>query len=226
MSHGRALAPEKVASRHIRWPKSKVAFVIGGAAIAGVALGAMLWIPFTGGLGTENVVPSNTVRTAEASLKNNPTQQGPTERANEINQLNSQIASLENEIEELTGETLDLNSELFQLELHIQGLEDQSTENRVVYNFVNVPIGKTVESVETPTLIAPIPVVDLPASAFTDSYSNDPIPEAVSLQGIAYDSDNGFYLNSQFAEGEYEDSEEPITSDDHQRIVYPPISSE
>ena len=135
--------------------------------------------------------------------------------------MNYQIASLENEVEALTGETFELNSELFQLELQLQRLEGQSTETRVVYNFVNVPLGKAVESVATP-----IPAVDLPESTLADSYSNDPIPEVVLMQEITYDSDNGFHLNSQFSADEYADSEEPVTSDDHRRIVYPPISSE
>ena len=240
MSKGCVLEPEKAASSDSHWPKSKLALYIGSATVASAVLGAMLWMPFSsGGADTVRVQAGNTDHTAAAQIKaeaqippqkqvvanptviNIPDQQALKAYANEFNQLNSQIVSLQNEVDELTDETLDLNSELFQLELHLQGLEDQSTETRVVYNFVNVPIGKTIKT-EAP----PIPVVDLATSTIADSFTNDPVPEVVLLQEIAYDADNGFHLNSQFNENTYEDSDEPVASQEHWKIAYPPIGSE
>ncbi len=219
---------EQAAPNYIWWPKSTLALSIAGAAVTGTVLGAMLWMPFT-----SRAVTSKPIRTEQAyTLAKKQTVAPPTvsaiadqpsekEHANELRQLNGQIASLQNEVAALSDETLDLNSELFQLELHLQGLEDQSTEKRVIYNFVNVPIGKTTDSAPIP-VPKPIPIVDLAVSSVTDSFRNDPKPDVFSSQEIAYDDQNGFHLNSQFAG----DTDEPVSSDDHWKIVYPPIGSE
>lgn len=64
----------------------------------------------------------------------------------QIDWLNNQNSDLINELDTLKVETLNQNRELLALELEVVALQSQSepsTETRVIYNFVNTPIGSS-----------------------------------------------------------------------------------
>ncbi len=64
----------------------------------------------------------------------------------QIDWLNNQNSNLINELDTLKIETLNQNRELLAMELEVVALQSQSepsTETRVIYNFVNTPIGSS-----------------------------------------------------------------------------------
>ncbi len=68
------------------------------------------------------------------------------ELLSQIDLLGNQNSVLVNELDALKTETFDQNSELLALELEFVALQSQSkrsTETRVIYNFVNTPVGSS-----------------------------------------------------------------------------------
>ena len=97
----------------------------------------------------ENTASNTTTRVDNASA-----QQATDESARpaineyqlEINRLNEENRSLQARLDQVATETLELNEELLDLELTM--VQTQSVpETRVVYNFVNVPLGENTSSV-------------------------------------------------------------------------------
>jgi len=85
----------------------------------------------------------------------------------EVDELLQAKTRLEMQVDSLSDETLRLNKELLELELEVATLETQaaeSAESRVVYNFIDVPIGTSMAGTTQPDVITVFEEDD----AFTD----------------------------------------------------------
>lgn len=85
----------------------------------------------------------------------------------EVDELLRTKTGLQMQVDSLSDETLRLNKELLELELEVATLEAQaaeSTESRVVYNFIDVPIGTSKAGTTQPEVITVFEEDD----AFTD----------------------------------------------------------
>lgn len=130
----------------------------------------------------------------------------------EIDWLTGQNRQLESEVRVLDQETIEQNQDLLELELEIVGLHAQReppTETRIVYNFVNIPIGAATNS-QPDTYVAP--ATDSNDTAF---YRNGE-ESAESIQAelmseweqeraqyndegrLVYDPETGFYVNDNY----------------------------
>ena len=104
----------------------------------------------------------------------------------EISKLSDENLSLQRELDEVSTEALQLNQDLLDLELTViqaqqqaQSEKEANTEQRVIYNFVNVPIGgKTPQQAEAaPRYIEPSQSYSEPVDydpQYNDPQANDP----------------------------------------------------
>jgi len=160
------------------------------------------------------------------------------EHLDEIDWLLNQKDGLELKLDVMNKESLDLNQELLKLELEVVELKSQAeppVESRLVYNFVNVPIGASAqtepydpsldEGSANPILQEisqtddPYTHSDLTVDESNEASwqsNNDNYPQD---REISYDPETGYYINPQYT-GE---TAVPII-DSGQEISYPPIA--
>lgn len=175
------------------------------------------------------------------------------EYLDEIDWLQSQNSALQLDVDVLTQESIDLNYELLQLELQVVALQSESepsTETRVVYNFVNVPIGSAIETLDNlptnepytdDTFVEDNGYVDDYSYANDDSFlddntyvdenyvdeesreyllAQDNLEYPVDSE-ISYDPETGFFINPQYVSDETQ-----FAIDANEQLSYPPITSE
>lgn len=152
------------------------------------------------------------------------------EHLTEVDWLLGQIDTLKGEVDALNLETLDQNRELLNLELEVNTLQSQSvaqTETRVIYNFVNVPIGS---SAVTPIEFdAQTQYVESDNSQEELDAENDRLLREYELERasyqeqteVVYDPETGYSINPNYSgasdNSDYEEDE---------IVVYPPITTE
>lgn len=110
-----------------------------------------------------------------------------TDLQSEIDHLQHTTVQLEATISNLSIETLELNQELLQKDLELVALKDEIagiTHTRVIYNFVNVPIGSDVVSI---------------TDGHIEPYANNDVQSIVTANSLSAD-DPGSSFNSDFAE--------------------------
>lgn len=135
--------------------------------------------------------------------------------------LQEENSDLKNEIHELNLETTEQSRDLLKLELEIFSLQSQSeppTETRIVYNFVNVPIGGTTESQNEDYDNSHL-IYDDPESYIDGDGSSRDIQAKLMSEWekeraqyndegrVVYDPETGFYVKDNYG-GEQEEFEE------------------
>ena len=174
-------------------------------ATRGVVTGAM----------TSADIAENTASNTTSRVENASAQQATDESARpaineyqlEINRLNEENRSLQARLDQVATETLELNEELLDLELTM--VQTQSVpETRVVYNFVNVPLGENPSSV---------PVGSQRAAEITEQFSgSEDSYEAEGFVGTEEVAEPDQYVETEyfvepdpnFANERYEEPEE------------------
>ena len=132
-----------------------------------------------------------------------------TEYLEEIDWLHTQNEALQREVESLDSETTELNAELLELELAVAAREAKAKpkiETRTVYNFVNIPLGGSVEQ------------TDYQASESVDNYSGENVDynneEYYREENVNYDNEE-YYGEEDYREEEsYQDNYYDADDDD------------
>lgn len=139
----------------------------------------------------------------------------------EINWLQSHSSQLQQKVDDLDDETLALNQELLQLELTVATLEADAkpqVQVQTVYNFVDVPIGHSVEEVYYDP-------------AATENYNDLAGPEPASLQPEGYEDPDSLYADDYYRDYDnapqqnellYDNSHEVYVADYPDEPPYPP----
>ena len=160
--------------------------------------------------------------------------QQATQYQEEIEWLHIQNNSLQKEVQSLDSETTKLNSELLKLELAVTALESKpkpEVETRTVYNFVNVPVGGSVEQTDYPS---PEIVdnyerenVDNFDDQYVDDYSDEYVFDYEEESVDNYGEENGD-LPDEFLDyysGDVVQTQEPVDSQSvSEQLIYDPAS--
>ena len=146
----------------------------------------------------------------------------------EIEWLHIQNGSLRQEVDALDNETTELNAELLELELAVSALESKAAptvETRTVYNFVNVPLGGSVDQTASPTTGAE--QNNYPPTDSDEYYSEENVDYYREENADYYNDENGD-LPEEFLDyhsGEVVETQDQIDSvSENEQLIYDPDS--
>ncbi|MFK7993285.1 MAG: hypothetical protein AB8B87_04045 [Granulosicoccus sp.] len=153
------------------------------------------------------VIASQAQATAEAKRTASKLAELKAKHLEEVQWLKNQNRRLKLQVDALNQESEDLNRELLKLELQVTALKqlsEPSTETRIVYNYVNVPIGNETDANRNFTLRSE-PVITR-ANTEIDTEADD----SSSVQGLtlnAPQSDDDLLTDEQYMD-EYSQTDE------------------
>jgi len=171
-------------------------------------------------LATNTMTPEPTVPVAPVQLAEPQSMASSAENTavdvekylDEIEWLNQQNKDLQFELDVLNAESTDLNYELLQLELQVAALKLQSeppTETRIVYNFVDTPIGDRAMDAQAagvrPTMALQSSGPPLNDTNFSRNSDVPELPIDEALPEEAYLISNEELLNEAMSEDEREE---------------------
>ena len=159
-----------------------------------------------------------------------------TQYREEIEWLHIQNGSLQKEVDALDNETIELNAELLELELAVSALESKSApkvETRTVYNFVNVPLGGSVDQTAYPTTegeqnnYPPADSDDYYKEENVDYYKEENV-DYYKEENVDYYNDESGDLPEEFLDyhsGEVVETQDQIDSvSENEQLIYDPDS--